>query len=427
MNCNIQLKYSNYVAFSHFHGTAVNNLGLIISFLRTPAESSAEIPEMSSFLNKMETFNLDEYIKVIHFDELKVPTVPFHLPNSKYYYGVEDMRKAELDFLKATVLGKSMENVTMCSYMPMQEMAEDMDFGKKWMFGIAMMIKKGLHLNVIHNLDRPINELMLGFEAWIPIYMTGQVSPFYIPDYSSQIFHQINYCSGSAALMGECIDGAYEDGRYYVTNNKTDLAYFRKKTDSLLKTVKPLMDVYTVAERDRFDIFYKKSHLVKGDRRVISALLPEFTIPQDILESCVSKLDSTNRDSILSYVKRAASFAEEIMEDNLYTYEICELDKEAYDASPVTLCFPNIFSDFEYTLSYEEYKAHLKSTQEYAASHKNFLLNYVEAMPFSNIKITIIKDKYFVISKAKTPNIHFVVYHKTMLHGMENFYIAYKE
>ena len=31
MKCNKQLKYSNYVAFSHFHGTAVNNSGLVMS------------------------------------------------------------------------------------------------------------------------------------------------------------------------------------------------------------------------------------------------------------------------------------------------------------------------------------------------------------------------------------------------------------
>ena len=30
MKCNKQLKYSNYVAFSHFHGTAVNNSGQVI-------------------------------------------------------------------------------------------------------------------------------------------------------------------------------------------------------------------------------------------------------------------------------------------------------------------------------------------------------------------------------------------------------------
>ena len=29
MKSNIQLKYSNYVAFSHFHGWSVNNLGLL--------------------------------------------------------------------------------------------------------------------------------------------------------------------------------------------------------------------------------------------------------------------------------------------------------------------------------------------------------------------------------------------------------------
>lgn len=33
MKCNKQLKYSNYVAFSHFHGTAVNNSGLLLLYI----------------------------------------------------------------------------------------------------------------------------------------------------------------------------------------------------------------------------------------------------------------------------------------------------------------------------------------------------------------------------------------------------------
>ena len=31
----MQLKYSNYVAFSHFHGKAVNNSGLLIKLFLT--------------------------------------------------------------------------------------------------------------------------------------------------------------------------------------------------------------------------------------------------------------------------------------------------------------------------------------------------------------------------------------------------------
>ena len=38
---------------------------------------------------------------------------------------------------------------------------------------MAMMLKKGLHLNQIHNLDRSFEDMMLGLESWIPMYMTG--------------------------------------------------------------------------------------------------------------------------------------------------------------------------------------------------------------------------------------------------------------
>lgn len=46
----------------------------------------------------------------------------------------------------------------------------------------SYVFKKGHHLNIIHNVDRPFNEMMLGLESWIPIYMTGQISPYYLKD-----------------------------------------------------------------------------------------------------------------------------------------------------------------------------------------------------------------------------------------------------
>ena len=38
---------------------------------------------ISSFLQKMDEFNLDDYIRAIHFDSFKVPKVPFQLPVSR--------------------------------------------------------------------------------------------------------------------------------------------------------------------------------------------------------------------------------------------------------------------------------------------------------------------------------------------------------
>ena len=118
-----------------------------------------------SFLKKLEEFDLNEYIRSIHFDELKVPTAPFQLPVSRSYTGLREMMEAELSFLRATVTSRSEEPVLIYSDMPMGKMAADPEFPKKWMFGMAAMLKKGLRLNMIHNVDRPLRELLLGLEA----------------------------------------------------------------------------------------------------------------------------------------------------------------------------------------------------------------------------------------------------------------------
>ena len=172
---------------------------------------------------------MNEYIKAIHFDELKVPSVPFQFSTSKTYTGIKEMMESELDFLKATVLSKSTESVIMYSDMPMEEMSKDSEFPKKWMFGMAMMLKKGLHLNMIHNIDRSLSEMMLGLESWIPMYMTGQVSPYYLKNVQNNVFLHFLKVSGTAALSGEAIVGCHSDGRYYLTKNKARLPITEKE------------------------------------------------------------------------------------------------------------------------------------------------------------------------------------------------------
>lgn len=94
----------------------------IKSWLLKQPEQENEEDSVSKFLSKLDAFDLNEYIKVIKFDELKVPSVPFQIPSTKSYFGLNEMMESELDFLKSTVLSKSMQPVTMYSDMPMKEM-----------------------------------------------------------------------------------------------------------------------------------------------------------------------------------------------------------------------------------------------------------------------------------------------------------------
>lgn len=69
---------------------------------------------INDFLNNLDTFDLNQYIKAIHFDEMKVPFVPFYKQVSKNYYGIEEMKKGELDFLRLLFF-PNLQNLFLCA------------------------------------------------------------------------------------------------------------------------------------------------------------------------------------------------------------------------------------------------------------------------------------------------------------------------
>ena len=247
------------------------------------------IDSVSKFLEKLDEFDLNEYIKAIHFDEMKVPSVPFQIPTSRTYIGLDEMMESELDFLKATVLSKSMAPVTMYSDMPIKEMAMDPTFPKKWMLGMALMLKKGLHLNQIHNLDRSFEKMMLGLESWIPMYMTGQISPYYFKNAQNNIFLHFLKVSGAAALSGEAIAGYHADGKYYLTKSKREVEYYQRRAEEMLKNAYPLMEIYRSEREPELGAFLLSDAGKVGKRRSILSTLPLYAISDELLEQILAR------------------------------------------------------------------------------------------------------------------------------------------
>lgn len=387
------------------------------------AELSATDRQTDDFLKKLDEFDLIEFIRSIHFDELKVPTVPFSLPTTKNYYGVEQMRQGELDFFKTTVLSRHKEPIFMCSDMPMEDMAEDVDFGKKWMFAIAMCIKKGLHLNIIHNIDRPFQEMMLGLESWIPIYMTGQVSPYHLKDVKTNVYHHLNYVSGAAALCGECIKGAHNEGKYYLTNNKEEIAYYRKKSDKLLGYAHPLMQIYRDTEEKEFESLLEDMAKEEGVRRNILSSLPLATMDEELLKKILKRGNLSNAEikKVLVYAEKQRTARELILKDYLFVDEVKEISKEEFTSRPMLLALSGTFIEKEIPYTYEEYIEHLEQCKKYAESHENYTLSISRTQTFRNIQIHILENKWVLISKSKAPVVHFLIKHPKMVHALQNF------
>ena len=377
------------------------------------------------FLSKLDEFDLNEFIRSIHFDELKVPSVPFQLPTSKNYYGIDEMCEGTLDFFKATVLSKSKEDLIANDDTPMADKANGTDFMKKYIFAVALTLKKGLHIHFIHNINRPFEEMMMGLEGWIPMYMTGQISPYYLKDVHNKLFGHFLYSSGAAALSGECIMDYHQNGKMYLTKNKTEMSYYRQRALDILSKASPLMDIYRIESKDAFYSFVERDIVTPGNRRSILSALPIHTLSEELLLQILNHnhIEEADKKRILDFAKKQRQLYENILSNRQIIDEIPVISEMEFLEQPMLLPLSEIFYEKDIAYTYAEYLEHVEQTITYSQNNSNYTVKQNSRYPFKNIQIRILEGKWVVISKNKTPAIHFVIHNPQLRNALENMVI----
>ncbi len=432
----------------HYHAvaptpSAADLSAAVMSYLGK--EHSREKPQLASFLSKLDEFDLNEFMASIHFDEIKVPTLPFQLPTVKTYQGIQEMMQAELDFMKSVVLSKSTDDVIFYSDMPMEQMSRDAEFPKKWMMGLAMMLRKGLTLQIIHDVHRPLNEMLLGLEGWIPMYMTGQVMPYYLREQTNQHFMHFIRSAGNAAISGEAIYGKQENGRYVVSRNAGDVAYYRTRAFDLLNRAVPLMQIY---RQEKMNLFQLKMDEIRNHENQfihIGSAPPLFTMSAELLSEILSEsnLSAAEKNAVKNWhaaqVKQADKNLSSKAEKDTVTYHFHlqrfanSANKENHENNEkkesnenetyrqVRLAISELILSNDLCYSEKTYLSHLKETEAYANTHENFVLTSEEITAFRNIDICICPGKHVRVSKCNAPTIHFLIYHPKMVKAFEEF------
>ena len=378
--------------------------------------------DIASFLKQLDEFDLNKYTRAIRFDDINIPTAPFQLPLSKTYYGLEKMKIGELDFLKATALGKSNAPVFLCSDMPMDDMAGDREFTRKYIFGLAMLLKKGLHLNVVHNLDRPFHELMLGLEGWIPLYMTGQITPRYLKGVQNNVYCHFLNVSGSAALSGECIAGNHKHGRYELVKGGAAMRYYHERAAAIWKKALPLMDIYREQQAAALHAFQLADVQNPGPRHRVLSAPPLCTLREETLRAMLSAHDLTDAEQqrILEHASAQRAHMERILANSPVTDSFPVLTQEEFIQYAPELPLSTLFFPKNICYTYEEYCLHLEQTREYANLHSGYTIRPC-CTDFRNISISIHSGRWAMISKSNVPAIHFVIRYAKLRNAIESF------
>lgn len=378
---------------------------------------------LGELLHQLDTFNIETYMSGALFPEAIQVRESETLSLPKYYYGFDEMKKGELDFFRTVASSGTKGTVCMCNSIPIEDLSADAAYMREWMRAVAMMIMKGADIQIIHDVDRPSGEMLLGLMSWIPLYMTGKVTSYYLTDSSNRIYCHTDYVSDTAALSGECIRGFHDEGKYCLTQSETDLTYYKKRVQRLFSKAKPLIKTYRAEDQDAFFCFEDSEALSGGTRRNILSSLPTYTVPGDVLDSMLenNSLGEKDKADVRDYISRQRKIAETILENGTICDEISVLSEEEFGKEPVYLSLSDMFSGKDLRYTYQEYLQHLAATKQFAADHTGYDLHMDTVHVFRNIQIQVNAGKWVIVSKNNAPAIHFVIKHPKMIRAFEDF------
>lgn len=382
---------------------------LLLKWLTGDGRSGAN--SVMAFLETLDRFDQEGYLKAIRYGEWKVPTVPFSFPTTKRYYGAEEMKKGVLDFLKVTAFSKSEEPAILYNGIPLEESGED-DFRKKYRFGLAVLVKKGLRLRMIHDVGHPFSELMQSLSGYIPFYMSGQLTPYWLENGGA--FCRSLQVSGAAAIAGECVADGVSHGMACLTKGREELSFYGMQAEDLLKKSRPLMEILRAEEREQF---FAAAAAGTGAFRCRLSGLPLYTASEALLRRMLESRGIPEEEgrAVLARAARQREQAEAFLKRGTALVEVPQLSEEAFSESSVGI--EELSKEAFYR--FEEYREHLHETLKFIGLHENCGLKETEAPVFRSLDLWICPGEWAVIAKKGRETVSFLTRYPPLLRSLE--------
>ena len=210
-------------------------------------------------------------------------------PPEESYMGIEGLRIAVLRLLSLVITGEGKE-LYLYSDQSMEWLTGDPVFLSKWVTLMFECVKKGVNIRIIHNLDRSIEEMNSAIKNWLPLYMSGMITPWYCKKVKNSRFsHTLFISPTSVCVEATIINGYEQEGLYHFHTDKAYLDIFSKYYRRLLSGSERL-------------VFFKRPRPNDADGSVLIlqdtmlAQMPEDLVADDISESSPEELKELAAD-----------------------------------------------------------------------------------------------------------------------------------
>ena len=173
------------------------------------------------------------------------PEIPPVAEDPAFFIGNEGKREAALRLLADLNSDGKPHTLHLVSDEAMDWFTETLPFFRQWTSLLAGFLSRGGEISIIHTIDRPLGEMLEALKRWMPLYLTGQIHPYYCPRLRDGICRRSLFVApGSCALVSNSIEEKTEGMLNIYTKDPAAVAAYEEEFSNYLALCRPLMDIY---------------------------------------------------------------------------------------------------------------------------------------------------------------------------------------
>ena len=230
-------------------------------------------------------------------------------PPKRSYVGNQGLRDAVLRFLTDVLASEEPRHLQLFSNQSMDWQKEDPNFFLLWSRLMYLIISRGHKIDIVHNLGRSPEEIILGMQSWFPLHMTGNLNGYvneYLDSQAMPFVHTTFLDRGHAAIHGVTIKGQEENANFAYYTGSSNLNSLEQNFEAFLNLCTPLL---TAHQPDQFphllgewrNYFLQKN--AQTDFMIWSSRIPCIILPEADFQALVKQVELPAVQQDL-YVKR---------------------------------------------------------------------------------------------------------------------------
>lgn len=290
---------------------------------------------------------------------------------------------------------------------------------------IAVLVRRNVRVDLVLNADNPMDEILPGLISLMPVFMSGNVSVYYLRGRRDGIYRYRLVSLETAALCCEAVTGHYDTVVTHVAFSEDEVRLYRQRAHQILHLASPLIHIIDSCQK-RMSLLAKGSHQ-QGKRLSVLSTPPFFTMNEALLKRILDRneIPVEQADSIMQYFFDERARVEEVLKHSEYVCSYPDIPREYYDEKPVFLSLSGLFYNREILCAYDEYAEHIRLMKDFEKEHKSFCCIADKNSPFRNIQIFMQMGSRVMLSKNRTPTVHLVIEHSKLRQALENILSPY--